>query len=296
MIRKVAIRDERSRQLFREQLFTQRACSATLSHAMTALKVIFRGRCERTEFVIPHRQCVEMLERIGVSYCVNPAKNSQPVDFILFFQSYPYEFSPADLRQLRRENPFAPFFFVLGVCCEGMLRTAGSLDSPFYCYVHGWSGNEPNQICRFLTDEQSLFSLPLTAENDEIAQWQTANGRRQTANGRRQTANGSRKCLILTHIGPFGNDSAMNCLLADEYLRLGYEPYFSGKTLPETFSGNIIADADGSPKAEILESIQRLRQQFADNDFTVYVDSPRIDEKNSYIRAGATNVLTKIRG
>ena len=87
----------------------------------------------------------------------------------------------------------------------------------------------------------------------------------------------------------------MNRLLFDEYKRLGYEPIFSGKTLPDAFTGKILADADDSPPEKILETIQRLRRQFADNDFTVYIDSPRIDEKNGYIQAGVTRVLPKIR-
>jgi hypothetical protein len=146
----------------------------------------------------------------------------------------------------------------------------------------------------FLTDQPSLFSLPLTAENDEIAQWQY-----QTTDGRRQTAaeghsEESSKCLILTHFGPFGNDSAMNQLIADEQKRLGFEPVFSCLLPPAFCRLPILADADNSPREKILESIQRLCRQFADNDFTVYVDSPRIDEKNDYIRAGVTRILPKI--
>jgi hypothetical protein len=87
----------------------------------------------------------------------------------------------------------------------------------------------------------------------------------------------------------------MNRLIADEQERLGYEPVFSGTMLPMPFSGKIIADADGSPMKKILETIQRLREQFADNDFTVYVDSPRIDEKRDYAQWGVTRILPKMR-
>jgi hypothetical protein len=87
----------------------------------------------------------------------------------------------------------------------------------------------------------------------------------------------------------------MNQFLADEQKQCGYEPIFAEKTLPIGFSGKIFADADNATSEKILESIQRLRRQFADNDFTVYADSPRIDEKNNYIRAGATRILPKMR-
>jgi len=259
---------------------------------MTVSQVIIRGRCERKEFTEPFRQCVAMLERIGAEYRVNPVEIAESVDCVLFFQSYPHEFLRTDLARLRRENPFAPFFFILGVCCEGMLRTAGPLDSPFYRYVHGWNGKETEQIRLFLTDQPSLFSLPMTAENDEIAQWENPVELTFPLPKEEGTV---KKCLILTHFGPFGNDFAMNRLLADEYEQLGYEPVFSGKTLPDAFTGTILADADDSPPEKILKTIQRLRRQFADNDFAVYVDSPRFDEKSSYIQAGVTRILPKIR-
>jgi len=288
---------------------------------MNVPRIVIRGRVERGEFKKPFRQCIEMLERVGVPYALNPTITDEPLDFALFFQSYPYEFIPADLTRLRSKYPFAPFFFVLGACCEGMLRTVGPLDSPFYCYVHGWNGKAIEQIRWFLTDQPSMFSLPLTAENDEMVQWLNPvdkDGRRQTtgdetADGRPQTAADasgaeapllrSAVCglpsfmpsLILTRYGPFGNDSAMNLLIADEQARLGREPIFSGKTLPVAFAGSIFADVDDSPLEKILESIQRLRHRFADNDFTVYVDSPRIDEKNGYMRAGVTRILPKMR-
>ena len=265
---------------------------------MTALRIVIRGRVERGEFGIPLRRTTEMLEKIGVQYHINPATNDEQTDFVLFFQSYPHEFLPEYLSHLRQNHPFAPFFFVLGVCCGGMLRTARPLDSPFYCYAHEWIDWEIDQIRRFLTDQSSLFALPLTVENDEIALWRETDGRRHTADGIRfgDTVTGSLlPSLILTHFGPFGNDSAMNLLIADEQHQQGHEPIFSGRMLPESFSGNIFADADDSPPEIILESIQRLRRRFVDNDFAVYIDSPRINEKIDYTRAGVTRILPKIR-
>ena len=295
--------------------FTAPSDYGTLS-CMTGLRVIIRGRWVRKEFAEPYRQCADMLEKFGTELLINPVESDEPVDFAIFFQSYPHEFSKTDLMRLRRTSPFAPFFFILGVCCEGMLRTAGPLDSPFYRYAHGWNGKEPEQIRLFLTNQPSLFSLPLTAENDEIAQWENpiestspipSEERIRVKDEGDQWACSPhpnplpkgegrvKRCLILTHFGPFGNDSAMNGLLADEYDRLGYEPVFSGKSLPNSFTGRILADADDLPTKKILESIQRLRRQFADNDFTVYVDSPRIDEKIDCIQAGATRILPKLR-
>ena len=253
---------------------------------MTAPKVIIRGRVERREFQEPFRQCSQMLESIGISYDINPAGNEEPVDLALFFQSYPHEFSRSDLEQLRRKHPFAPFFFVLGTCCEGLLRTAGTLDSPFYTYVHAWSGGEPEQIRLFLTDVPSVFSLPLTAEQDEIA---------LAAQPLLPPAACRLPSLILTQFGPFGNDSAMNQLIADEQRQQGFEPEFCCRLPTADCRLPILADVDNSPREKILESIQRLRRRFADNDFTVYVDSPRIDEKNDYTQAGVTQVLAKIR-
>ena len=257
---------------------------------MTVPHVIIRGRVERKDFHEPFRQCTEMLQQTGASYRVNPVAITEPLDFALFFQSYPHEFFRCELEQLRQKHPFVPFFFVLGVCCEGLQRTAGTLDSPFYCYIHGWSGSETEQIRRFLTDQSSVFALPLTAENDEIAVNRVA-----CSVPSERVAGDAAKCLILTHFGPFGNDSAMNLLLADEQRQQGFEPEFCHR-LPSTVCRlPIFADADDSPREKILESIQRLRGQCADNEFTVYVDSPRIDEINDYLQAGVTQVLPKMR-
>jgi len=228
-----------------------------------------------------------MLQQIGASYRVNSVATEEPADIVLFFQSYPHEFSRFELEQLRHNNPFAPFFFVLGVCCEGMLRTAGPLDSPFYCYAHGWNDGEIEQIRRFLTDKSSVLSLPLTAEGDEIALFDVS-----PADLRPPLL---RELLILTHFGPFGNDSAMNLLLFDEQRKQGFAPEFCRRLPPAACRLPILADTDDSPREKILESIQRLREQFADNEFTVYVDSPRIDEINDYFQAGVTQVLPKTR-
>ena len=259
---------------------------------MTPSQVIIRGRWGRKEFTEPYRQCVDMLESIGVPYS---ADTDEPIDFAMFFQSYPHEFFRSDLVKLRRDNPFAPFFFVLGACCEGMLRTAGPLDSPFYCYAHAWHDREIEQMYRFLTDQRSIFALPLTAENDEIAQWQSADTVSGSLLPSAVCRPPSQKNLILTHFGPFGNDSAMNQLIADEQRRLGFAPEFCYRLPSAVCCLPIVADADNSPPEKILESIQRLRRQCADNDFTVYVDSPRFGEKNDYIRAGVTRVLPKAR-
>ena len=139
---------------------------------MATSTCLIKGRTSRREFSVPFQQYVEMLEKIDVCVTQSQALDLDTLDFVLFFQSYPHEFSQSELTHLRRVNPLAPFFFVLGVCCEGMLRTAGPLDSPFYCYAHGWSNKEIEQIRLFLTDQPSVFSLPLTAESDEIALWQ----------------------------------------------------------------------------------------------------------------------------
>lgn len=261
---------------------------------MATWKGIIRGRVERAEFKEPFGQCVSLLKSVGVPFLVNPRDGNEPADFFIFFQSYPHEFPAFKWKNLRRFHPFAPCFFVLGVCCEGMLRTAQRLDSPFYCYAHGEIDWELEQLSRFLSDQPSLFSLPATTENDEIVLWAHPIDLRQKEKDLEKLG---KNCLILTQFGAFGNDSAMNRLIADEQKQQGYKPIFwrdrTKSFLPLPVP--IIADADDSPAEKILNSIQRLRQQFADNEFTVYIDSPRINEKNAYRRAGVTRILPKGR-
>ena len=258
---------------------------------MTVSLVIIKGRYERKEFNIPFRQCTEMFEIADIEYRINPANTIEPADFVLFFQSYPHEFSQAELSRLRSVCPDAPFFFVLGICCEGMLRTVGPIYSPFYRYVHAWSNKEIEQIRLFLQGDH----------NGVDDRWHILESSRDENNVVAHNLPFAasyplpQHVLILTHFGPFGNDSAMNQLIFDEQKRLGGKPIFSGKLLPETFAGTIFADADDSPMERILESIRRLRCLFADNDFTVYLNSPRIDEKDGYTKAGVTRILPKIR-
>ena len=261
--------------------------------------VVIKGQINRREFEVPFQLCACTLKQMGVSYCVNTnvGHAGGAVDFFLFFQSYPNEFPPSGLAQLRRENPFAPFFFVLGAGCEGMLRTAGPIDSPFYVYAHAWNENYVTQLRLFLNNQPSLFSLPTTAEQDEVALFWTKpskhpNPATEKTHPSESSPPSSPYCLILTRHGPFGNDPAMNQLIADEQRRIGCRPVFSA-TPP--FDGIIVADLNHAPKKKILESIKSLRRQFADNDFTVYVDSPRIEEKSDYIQTGVTRVLAKLR-
>lgn len=88
--------------------------------------------------------------------------------FVLF-QSYPYEFSQELVDDLLRKHPLIPILLVAGAGCEGEVRTGKPLQGVFRCYASEWDASYENEFRKLLTEKKSLFSLPKTAGNDEIA-------------------------------------------------------------------------------------------------------------------------------
>jgi hypothetical protein len=89
---------------------------------------------------------------------------------------------------------------------------------------------------------------------------------------------------VVSHFGPLGNDAAMNRYLADYWQSLGYR--IVRRILPKSPPVLLVAAADDSPFSVILESIQSLKAKFADNDYAVCINSPRIAEKTELGKLG----------
>ncbi|MDR0520226.1 MAG: hypothetical protein LBH00_00055 [Planctomycetaceae bacterium] len=225
------------------------------------------GRIHREELSLPFQQTAAVLHDAGIACNINPA-SPVSADFIFFFQSYPYEFSKKTLQRWRETAPLASRFFILGTCCEGMMRTAPIIDSPVYTYVHSWNkhGWKPEYL-RAISRTPPV-SVPSSANTEK------------------------QDVCILSSFGPFGNDPAMNLFLAERYGK-DQRHIFPVSKIPPFFSGVIIADTDDSPPANILSALQRLRTQFIRHEITLYVHSPRLHEKKDLYLAGASAVLDK---
>ncbi|MDR3183200.1 MAG: hypothetical protein LBT89_09840 [Planctomycetaceae bacterium] len=117
---------------------------------------------------------------------------------------------------------------------------------------------------------------PVTLEN-----WQYVHGIAHFDAAPEQTTDA---VYVVSHFGALGNDAAMNRYLADDWQSLGYR--LVRQILPESPPVLLVAAADDSPFPVILESIQSLKAMFADNDYAVYINSPRIAEKTELGKLG----------
>jgi hypothetical protein len=263
------------------------------------------GNIDRSEFVSVYREIIEMIPDSFSEYFGSEYFCSEYFGSILF-QSYPGEFSQTIVDQLVDLEPLAPILLFLGSASEGESRTGQPLQGCFRFYVHQWNDEYRHQLFLYWTGKPSLFALPRTSENDEIATFHTISSA-CPANNRKNIIPPHRNAMIISYFGTLGNDSAMNRFLADFYRQQGFKTCFwsPNTNAPISFDGKIdgkidkkigekiIADTDDSPFSKILESIQRLRCQFADSTITVYINSPRINEKIDLRNAGASEIISK---
>jgi hypothetical protein len=247
------------------------------------------GDVSRSEFVSVYRRILDLVPD-------SVAKYSGAV----LFQSYPGEFSQAVVDRFIIAEPLSPVLVFLGSASEGEMRTGHPLAGCFRFYVHQWNEEYQHQWFLYRSGKPSFFTLPRTLENDEIAMFHAvsascpANNRKNRILSQRNVRN----VLIVQRWGTLGNDSAMNQFLMFFYRQQGFKTDFLNRntmtsSVSSSFCGMIIADADDSPFSEILESVQRLRQNFADSTITVYINSPRINERIDLQNAGANEIISK---
>jgi hypothetical protein len=212
----------------------------------------------------------------------------------ILFQSYPGEFSQTAVDQLITAEPLSPVLLFLGSASEGESRTGQPLVGCFRFYVHQWNEEYLHQLSLYWNDKPSFFTLPRTVENDEIAIFHTVSASCPVNNCKNDDIPSHRRnTLVVSHFGTLGNDSAMNRFLAVFYRQQGFETDLLNRHTVSSFDGMIIADADDSPFPKILESVQRLRCDFADSRITVYINSPRINEKNDLRNVGVDKIISK---
>ncbi|MDR0703613.1 MAG: hypothetical protein LBF88_01355 [Planctomycetaceae bacterium] len=240
------------------------------------------GNVYRSEFASIYRRIIEIV----------PDSVSEHSCSILF-QSYPDEFSQAIVDQLIIAEPLSPILLFLGSASEGEARTGHPLVGCFRFYVHQWNEKYLHQLSLYWNGKPSLFTLPRTVENDEIAIFHAISACCPVNDCKNASISSHRNALIVSRFGTLGNDSAMNQFLAIFYRQQGFDADFLNWSGGSLFDGMIIADADDSPFPKILESVQRLRCDFADSRITVYINSPRINEKNDLRDAGVDEIISK---
>lgn len=245
------------------------------------------GNVYRSEFAPIYQRIIEMV----------PDSVSEHSTSILF-QSYPDEFSQLVVDRLIIAEPFSPVLLFLGSASEGESRTGHPLVGCFRFYVHQWNEEYLRQLALYWNGKPSFFTLPRTVENDEIAIFHAISSPCPVNNPKNNDIPSCRNVWIVSRFGTLGNDSAMNQFLAVFYRQQGFlTDFLDWKAVSsfggKIFDGKIIADTDDSPFPKILESVQRLRCEFADSKITVYINSPRINEKNDLRNAGADEIISK---
>jgi hypothetical protein len=249
------------------------------------------GNVSRSEFSLIYRHIIEIV----------PDSVSEHSCSILF-QSYPNEFSQAIVDQLIIAEPLSPVLLFLGSASESETRTGKPLVGCFRFYAHQWNEEYRHQLALLWNAKPSLFTLPRTVENDEIAIFHAIptscpinndKNNDKNKNNDDNISSQQHNALIVSHWGTLGNDSAMNQFLEIFYRQQGLKTDFLNQNTAFSFDGKIIADTDDSPFPKILESIQRLRCDFADSKITVYINSPRINEKNDLQNAGVDEIISK---
>lgn len=211
--------------------------------------------------------------------------NKEP-SCILIFQSYPGEFQQSLADKLVRTYPFCPILLILGAACQGEERTGLPLRGCFRLFACQWNSFHSSQFELLLQEQANLFTLPKTHKDEDIVLFR-AHGKSSQSHFKQ------RVCVVVENFGPFGNDPFMNRLLVDSFARNGYSVRrcFPHKSiLPPHL---VVVDSDDSPFSNILQAVQRLRQQFADSEINVYVNSPRMNEKNELNAVGVLRVLSK---
>lgn len=88
-------------------------------------------------------------------------------DVIVLLQSYPNEFSHAEVQDLRRLAPLAPVIGLLGSWCEGEMRSGHPWPAGVRIYWHQWPPRSARELDRMARRECSTWTLPSTATEDE---------------------------------------------------------------------------------------------------------------------------------
>ncbi|MDR0870617.1 MAG: hypothetical protein LBN39_07470 [Planctomycetaceae bacterium] len=114
------------------------------------------GLTHRAEF----REVMEFLNTV-------PPSNVRAECSVLL-QSYPFEFPQKFVNMLINAEPLLPVILVAGAGCEGEVRTGRPLQGVFRIYASQWTAYR-NELERFFNGGDSVFLLPRTAGNDEIA-------------------------------------------------------------------------------------------------------------------------------
>ncbi len=139
--------------------------------APVALSILFVGDSDRTEF----REARADLDQWGTvsefakaeSAAAALRENIVTPDLIVVGQTFPGQYSHADIDQLRRLAPLARVIGLMGSWCEGEMRTGSPWPAVVRNYWHQWPARSHRQLGRLARGENCAWTLPPTATEEE---------------------------------------------------------------------------------------------------------------------------------
>ncbi len=258
------------------------------------LVILCIGRVDRLEF----RQVPSTLEPWGM---VIAAPNTDAAlsqldeetstpDVIVVVQSYPGEFADWQIDRLRRVAPLARFVAVLGSWCEGEMRSGSPWSGAVRVYWHQWAPQCHRELERLLAGRESLWSLPLTACEEErcLAMAARQDRGQATPSLQRDTAAPANGLVeIVTHQYEVFASLAAACVdrgFAVRWRRLHDE-------LPADRPAVVLFDAAG----EMAQELARFRGLRIERETVAIVlaDFPRVADRDRFVRAGARALLSR---
>ncbi len=258
------------------------------------LVILCIGRVDRLEF----RQVPSTLEPWGMVIAAPntdaalsqlDAEASTP-DVIVVVQSYPGEFADWQIDRLRRVAPLARFVAVLGSWCEGEMRSGSPWSGAVRVYWHQWAPQCHRELERLLAGQESLWSLPLTACEEERCLAMAARqdrGKASPSLPRETAAPANGLVEIVTYQYEVYAWLAAACVdrgYAVRWRRLHDEP-------PAERPAVVLFDAAGEMARE-LARFRRLRIE-RETVAIVLADFPRVADRDRFVRAGARAVLSR---
>ena len=92
---------------------------------------------------------------------------SQPPDVVILVQSRPGIIRDSEVIELQRAVPLAGKYAVLGSWCEGESRSGKPWPGVTRCYWNDWPSRWREEIERIRCGQLPLWSMPVTATNEE---------------------------------------------------------------------------------------------------------------------------------
>jgi CheY-like chemotaxis protein len=172
---------------------------------------------------------------------------------------------------------------VAGSLAEGERRTGWLPPELIRCYWHQWETEVQPVFTTFCDRRSSPWGLPPTASDEERLLMTV----KTIAHAQSPPEKLPQKTAMV-----IANDPAMRELLSDWGTQRGFK-FAEAEEEPRDVA-EILLDVASEDFAETVATVQRLKQHYpSPKRLTVFYNSPRADEAQQLIQAGANRIVAK---